>query len=322
MRAPVPLWMLLLAAGVSCLVLSERALTAAEPAKGSDESKREEIELRRKEYQLKLKEHELTTWGFCGTGLALAFGFIQYRRADKWKRGEFLAKEMKDFFDDRAVQKVLTMIDWGARSVNLFDNPDPDPKKHSYVTRDVQIAALKPHTMLRHDSGSDATPGPQERSEAETTLSTESNPCTFQVVQARIRDCYDRFLDGLGRFASYVESGLISRKELDPYLEYWINDIAAYTTNPEDAAWTCTLFAYIEFYDFKSVQNLFVEYGYVISTTGRIFQKQGQKAPDLASRLKAECKKKRDGQKEGDESSGTGPETTHNQPLTSVPKDF
>jgi hypothetical protein len=51
----------------------------------------------------------------------------------------------------------------------------------------------------------------------------------FTQSQAAIRDCYDAFLDGLGRFASYVKTGLIDVPSLRPYIRYWIEDISSLT---------------------------------------------------------------------------------------------
>ena len=111
------------------------------------------------------------------------------------------------------------------------------------------------------------------------------------MEEARIRDSYDQVLDYLERLASYALSGLVAKKELDPYLRYWIEDIAAYTDNADDAAWTCTLLAYIEFYSFKQVQQLFREYGHDISTSGTLFERQSgvMRDQELARKLREAC---------------------------------
>src|SRR5712691_11440775 len=98
------------------------------------ESTSDSIPVAQRDYDLKVQEHKLalrdydlkvygfwlTMGGLLGTGAALIFGYLQYQKADRWKRAEFLAKEMKDFFGDPDVQNVLLMIDWSPRRVNLF----------------------------------------------------------------------------------------------------------------------------------------------------------------------------------------------------------
>jgi hypothetical protein len=63
-------------------------------------------------------------------------------------------------------------------------------------------------------------------------------------------------------------------------LRYWIDDIAELTQNPADAAWTCALLAYIQFYDFTKVQLLFAKYGHPIAVPGPVFDEQGKKVQD------------------------------------------
>jgi hypothetical protein len=211
-----------------------------------------------REYSLKLSEHRLALITFTVTCAAVIAGFFQYLKADKWKRAEFLAKEMHDFFNDKEIQIALTMIDWGVRDVQLGDLGDG--RKTTIITREMQISALRPHTMDHTDFSSDRV-----------ALEGEDDKINFQRVEARIRDIYDRFLDQLSQFAAYVQTGLVSRREIDPYLKYWINDIAAETQNPLEAEWTLAFFVYIHFYDFENVAWLFARYDRDISIGGTLF---------------------------------------------------
>jgi hypothetical protein len=76
-----------------------------------------------------------------------------------------------------------------------------------------------------------------------------------------MRDAYDRLLDGLERFSSYLETRLVTKEDLKPYLGYWIKDIASDGADQVEKQWTYVLFAYIDFYDFSGVQNLFRLFG-------------------------------------------------------------
>lgn len=241
------------------------------------------------EHKLHLEEHALsersfylTIAGIIGSAIALAFGFVQYRKAELWKRAEFLAKEMKTFFDDRSVQNVLAMIDWGSRYVEFVPNADPGSEDYPKVSRGIQVSALQPHVFLTLDGNSDAEGvAAQDVPAAIGDLLAESVQKTkFNRVELHIRDCYDRFLDFLERFGSYLESNLVDVRELDPYLRYWVTDVVSYTKHPDEAAWTCAVLAYIEFYGFQSVQYLFLRYGFNISVDGELFNTQAAMAAD------------------------------------------
>ena len=95
-----------------------------------------------------------------------------------WKRAEFLAKEMKEFFDNARVQNAPLLIDWGTRWIRLLDDSESN-RGNVVVTRQFQ---------------------------------------RYTPAEAAIRDCYDAFLDGLERFSSYVQTGLINVRQLRPYL--------------------------------------------------------------------------------------------------------
>ena len=257
--------------------------------------KLEEHNLKFREFEFKKTEHWLTVFGFFGTASALVFGFYQYRKAEQWKRAEFLAKEMKDFFANCDVRNALTMIDYSPRRVNLFHDKEANVESYPVVSRTMQVLALLPHTMLSPHGGSDGVADPVGKPELDPELSSWRKKTKYSPNEARIRDSYDQFLDGLERFAANANSRLVSFKELEPYLSYWVNDIAEFTTDKDDAMWTCALMVYIEFYGFAKVQNLFIKYNFDISTSSAWFKKQSQEVEDqdLVARWCEECEKRR-----------------------------
>jgi hypothetical protein len=54
----------------------------------------------------------VTIAGTIGSVIVFSIGVSTYLRTEKWKRAEFLAKEMKEFFANSRVQKTLFLIDW------------------------------------------------------------------------------------------------------------------------------------------------------------------------------------------------------------------
>lgn len=200
--------------------------------------------------------------GLGGTFIAVLMGVRSYIRTEQWKRAEFLALEMKEFFADKRVNTALTLIDWGARNVELLGEGQD---REVFVTRQMQVRALLPHTLLRVASDEQVfttKPGrldhPDDR--------------RFSPPEAAIRDCYDAFLNGLEAFSSYVKTGLIKIDHLRPYLQYWIDDIHAPTKDPDDAAWSAALATYIAVYRFEGVEWLFTKFNDDISPDGEAFK--------------------------------------------------
>lgn len=218
----------------------------------------------------------LSIVGYLGAAAAFIVGLLQYRRADYWRRSEFLATEMKEFFDDPGVTATLTMIDWGVRRVKL-NVPAADPRG-VLIDRGLQCAALRPHTMLT--VGSDQVEGVADG--VGSSNSVLSGGASFTPEQAAIRDAYDRFLDGLDRFGNYLEGDLLSIDDLRPYLDYWVNSIADTNCTTEDSLWSLCLLAYINFYSFLGVRRLFDDYGHDISLDKPLVAKFLHQASDPA----------------------------------------
>ena len=212
------------------------------------------------EAQVNMAELWVAALGLALTLTAALIAWRTFLRTERWKRAEFIAGEMKQFFDNPLVQRALWMIDWGTRSIPLLDE-HAENRGRVMVTRPMQIHALLPHPLVSPGEGSD---------QAEAQGSPTSR---FTPEEVAIRDCYDALLDRLERFADYVRTELISVGELRPYLEYWIKDIHAPTEDAEDAAWAAVLLTYIEFYGFSGVQTLFRQFECPIDPSESGYQK-------------------------------------------------
>lgn len=185
----------------------------------------------------------------CGLILSVIAGVVALRsflRNEKWKKAEFLASEMKEFFADDRVQKSMLLIDWGVRRIQLFSQSNTD-SEGVVVTRQMQVSALRPHVLL-------SSPDSDSLMNAESTTHGQG---AFTPDEARIRDCYDGFLDGLERISSYARTGLVEISALRPYIGYWISEIHSSTDYVQDAAWSASLLTYINFYHFEGVMWLF-----------------------------------------------------------------
>ena len=56
---------------------------------------------------LELERLVVSILGFAGTIITIGMAIHQYRRAEQWKRAEFVAKEVKDFENNSVVRNAL-----------------------------------------------------------------------------------------------------------------------------------------------------------------------------------------------------------------------
>ena len=156
--------------------------------------------------RLELWKFKLSIVGYAGAVVAFVIGLLQYRRGEYWKRSQFLAQEMKAFFDDPRVENARTMIDWGVRDIPLLSPSKSaggrEDSGERTVDRHLQCKALRPHDWP------DANPSSPAPSSDEAVRKAPSSDAVrrperatlggtaFEPEEAAIRDCYDRFLDG------------------------------------------------------------------------------------------------------------------------------
>jgi hypothetical protein len=186
------------------------------------------------------------------------------------------------------------MIDYSPRRVNLFHQSEEAAAKYPVVCRAMQVLALLPHTMLNSCTGSDRQTRTTMRDSLGRELLSWKEKEGYSAEEVRIRDAYDELLDGLERFASNMKAGLVTRKQLNPYLKYWVQDIAEFTKDKEDALWTCAFMVYVQFYGFRHVQWLFKKYGSKISVDSKLFNKQAaliaDEHPTLVDEWREACR--------------------------------
>jgi len=196
------------------------------------------------------------------TLLVLLGGLYQYRRSQLWKRAEFVADEMKVFFDDSNVKKALLMIDWSTRRINLLDSNSPEPKDWPLVDRCIQGRALWPHKLKR---------GSESATEPDSEQAADSDLAGYTQKEVAIRDGYDAFLDGLERFSGFVKTGLVTPADLRPYLGYWLDDIAAESDDDADNEWSFWFLSYMHFYKFTGTRDLFLAFHHNVDIASPLF---------------------------------------------------
>jgi hypothetical protein len=171
-----------------------------------------------------------------GSGLGLVtlgIGVYQYSAAQKWKRAEFVASQIKEFESDKDIKNVLLMLDWNSRKIQFSD------EECIQVTDELLSSALVPHTWNNNSSFSDA--------------------------EALIRDSFDKFLNKLDRFEAFIEAGLVTKEDVQPYLNYWLNILGNAESERKPLIFYKNLWSYIDYYQYSKTQKLLSRYGYSIN---------------------------------------------------------
>lgn len=177
--------------------------------------------------------------------VSLYFTSENISETKKWQKNQFIATQFEKFNSCFAVGLMNKVLDYDAREMAL----DSGSQK-ILVTRDLIAVYLV-------DSLYDASVM-GETDKAKIKKNVE--------VKARIRDIMDDYLDKLSLFNRYYKSGLVTREDIRPYLEYQIKRIADTTTrnghlrNLQRSIW---YFAGV--YNFNDIPELCQLFGYKIA---------------------------------------------------------
>lgn len=165
--------------------------------------------------------------------IVLIKGIFEYTKAQKWKKAEFVSKEVKEFFADFDVKRAMILLDWNANELPLKDG-ELDGKTKFFFTDNLILTALHTHKEMS----------------------------SFTNEEAIIKGIFDIFFDKLATFDNYIKTGLINSNDIKPYLNYWIEILADPKNsrkgkNVKDKIWT-----YIGEYGYSNVASLCEKFGF------------------------------------------------------------
>ena len=143
----------------------------------------------------------------------------EYIRDLKWKKSEFLAKEIKEFQNDENVRIVFQLLDWNKRKIKI--------KSGEFTIGDYDLVSA---------------------------LQTHDIKSKYTVQEAELRDIFDDFFDKLSTFNIYIKNDLISEKELYSYIGYYVNILDSKSRKPKPLI--DTFKKYITFYQFDNISEL------------------------------------------------------------------
>jgi hypothetical protein len=127
--------------------------------------------------------------------VAFGFGVLQYAISENWKRSDFVAKKIEDFYADSINRSVLIMLDYEGRSIELF--PERADAKDKYVKVDIQMV--------------------------QNALREEAEDFQWSAEEFRVREYFDHYLRSLSRLNYYIETEAIKAHELCADFGYWVN---------------------------------------------------------------------------------------------------
>jgi hypothetical protein len=168
-----------------------------------------------------------------GAGVAFGIGLQQYRKSETWKRLEFVAAEMRAFYDDAAVKLAMGMLDWRRKEVALYKYREEND--FTRVTVDYAMVA--------------------------SALGTDPDK-TYDKVHSAVREIFERFLEFLARFEGFLAAGVVKQTDLDPYLDYWIKLIAGQDVHSPEVTEQVlpSLWKFIDFFGYRDVRRFIGRY--------------------------------------------------------------
>jgi hypothetical protein len=174
--------------------------------------------------------------GIMAALIAFFIGLHQYDEAQKWKRQEFLVKEIAAYEAEKNVIVARNILDLIGREIELYPDDEDETKRKVLVTNDVLKKAL-----------------------------ATTDAIALTDVELTIRMAFDILLSRLEQFNNFIEVKLVKKEELDMYLKYWLG-IIGNPNNPklEDAT-RKQLWKYILANDYPGVTRLLEKFGYKIA---------------------------------------------------------
>ncbi len=172
------------------------------------------------------------------TLLAIIFGIVQYRKAQKWKRLEFISKEINDFENDKDVRNARFMLDWEETEVELYhEASDWKYEKRFVLVDDDMIKASL--TTYENDP-------------------RQNEP--YSDIEVCIRDTFDILFGYFEGFYANIKTGLVSFEEYYPHIMYWLDILSNPENKYKDDEFKKLVHEFLEYYGYAGVLWMFEEH--------------------------------------------------------------
>jgi hypothetical protein len=200
-------------------------------------------------------------WWLTGGALlasgAFAWGVGYYGRQQQWQRIEFLRRAVKEFEQEPEIRNALKILDFEEYR-DYFIEGNAERQRISFRVDDELLCnALAPHDERARQK--------QKLDYCQDHDTLDPQLLRQYQIETTLRDWFNKMLNGLEHFGYFLESGLFSEKELQPWLSYWIKLIAEPTYRRQGSSkFYNALYSYIHHSGFFGVQRLFERFGYRI----------------------------------------------------------
>lgn len=155
--------------------------------------------------------------------LTFVKAIVEYVKVLKWKKSEFLSKEIKEFYSDDDINLICKLLDWNARKIEL----------------NGELVKIDDNFL-------------------ESALLTHRKKAKFSEHEAILRDKFDYFFDRLSYFNIYIENNLVSEKETIKYLSYYLDILV--NVGRKDEKLVKMFNEYVDYYEFTNVRKLLDRY--------------------------------------------------------------
>lgn len=209
-----------------------------------------------------------------GTGGVISWGVSHYVRHQTWQRIEFLRQAVKEFEQDPEIRNALKILDFEEyRDYYIPVGPGmPPPAESSELSQSFVQGTSAIRFRMSDQLLCNALANHDQRAHTKSRLDyhqdhDELDPAALRQyqIETALRDWFNKLLNGLEHFGYFIESGMFTEKELQPWLNYWIKLIGdpAYR-RPGASKVYDALYSYIHHSGFFGVQKLFERFGYRI----------------------------------------------------------
>ena len=182
-------------------------------------------------------ESSLTIGALAVSASTIMIGIYQYIKAQKWKKAEFVSKEIKEFYNDFDIKRAFVLLDWNANELVLKEN-EIDEKHKIHFTDDLIFSSLSASEEKGYDL---------------------AGFCKEEVV---IRSIFDSLFGWLIMFNSYIETKLVSAEDLKPYLIYWIQILADTNSNKKPEKVRAQIWKYIDTNGYNILREFCSKFGF------------------------------------------------------------
>lgn len=151
-------------------------------------------------------------------GLGASIKWIwEYSQSRLFEKNKFLLERIEKFNSSESVQKVQKLLDWNAIKIDI----DGVPTK---IDDEILIEGLKTHAQK----------------------------ASFDSTEVYIREIFDDFFTGMTELLVLSNTGLVDKKNLRKFLQYWISILNG-TKQNKPKVLIETFENYLEYYGYSEV---------------------------------------------------------------------